>query len=106
MGFRFRVCKGVTVGRSGFRFGTKIGKTYISSGRSGTLVAGKGWRYFHHNNPPKATVQLGSSARYGLWGGYGEPGGVPELDTDGSDALVALFWGCMIGLLLSVMLFS
>lgn len=90
MGLRVRVCKGVTYGRSGFRFGTKIGKTYVSSGRSGTLIAGQGWRYFHHNNTkPKPVTKTP----------------VPVIEGDGSSACVALFWGAMFGLFLAMVLF-
>lgn len=90
MGLRVRVCKGVTYGRSGFRFGTKIGKTYVSSGRSGTLIAGQGWRYFHNNNTKsKPTTKTP----------------VPVIEGDGSSACIALFWGAMLGLFLAMILF-
>jgi hypothetical protein len=49
VGLRVRICKGVTFGRSGLRFNTRLGKTYLSTGRSGTLIAGKGWRYWAPN---------------------------------------------------------
>lgn len=38
MSFRFRIAKGVTIGKTGLRVTEKIGPVHISTGRSGTFL--------------------------------------------------------------------